>query len=151
MKKKILFLSIALISFTAFGFAADAPSISKNVMSSFNREFSNARDIQWENKADFLKAQFTINEKVLFAYFNKSGELIAVTRFISPKELPAQLLTSLKKEFSGYWISDLFEIQTESGTDHYATLENADHIMVLKSESNGNWIIFQTENKGNGE
>jgi hypothetical protein len=151
MKKKILFLSIALISITAFSFAADAPGISKNVVSSFNREFANARDIQWENKADFIKARFTINEKVLFAYFNNSGELIAVTRFISPRELSVPLLTSLKKEFTGYWISDLFEIQTESGTDHYATLENADHILVLKSEGNGNWIIFQKENKGNGE
>ncbi len=63
-------------------------AISKNVINSFNREFTNASDIQWESNANFVKAQFTINEMVLFAYFNKSGELIAVTRFISPNQFP---------------------------------------------------------------
>src|SRR5450432_4850997 len=115
MKKRILLLSIVLVSFTAFSFAADAPAISKNVISSFNKQFSNARDIKWEHQASFVKAQFTVNEKVLFAYFNNSGELIAVTRFISSDKLPPEILTSLKKITSSFWISDLFEIQTESG------------------------------------
>jgi len=41
MKKRILLLSIVLVSFTAFSFAADAPAISKNAISSFNKQFSN--------------------------------------------------------------------------------------------------------------
>jgi hypothetical protein len=147
MKKRILLLSIVLVSFTAFSFAADAPAISKNVVSSFNKQFSNARDIKWESQANFIKAQFTINDMVLFAYFNNNGELIAVTRFISPNQLPLELLTSLKKTNTGYWISDLFEIQTESGTAYYATLENADQIVVLKSEGISGWQTFQKEKK----
>jgi hypothetical protein len=151
MKKRILLLSIVLVSFTAFSFAAVAPVVSKNVISSFNRQFSSARDIQWENHANFVKAQFTMNEMVLFAYFNLNGELIAVTRFISPNQLPLELLTSLKKTYGGYWISDLFEIQTESGTAYYATLENADQISVLKSEGISGWQTFQKEKKNNAE
>ena len=134
MKKRILLLSIVLVSFTAFSFAADAPAISKNVISAFNKQFSNARDIQWETQADFVKAKFTINEMVLFAYFNNNGNLIAVTRYISPNQLPLELLTSLRNQNISYWVSDLFEIHTESGTSYYATLESADQIVVLKSE-----------------
>jgi len=59
------------------------PSV-KNVISSFNKQFSNARDIKWENQASFVKAEFTMNNMVLFAYFNNNGELLAVSRFISP-------------------------------------------------------------------
>jgi hypothetical protein len=151
MKKRILLLSIVLVSFTAFSFAADAPAISKNVVSSFNKQFSNARDIKWENGSNFVKAQFTVNEKVLFAYFNNSGELIAITRFISSDKLPPEILTSLKKITSNFWISDLFEIQTESGTEYYATLENADQIIVLKSEGTNGWQIYQREKKENAE
>jgi hypothetical protein len=151
MKKRILLLSIALISFTAFSFAADAPAISKNVISSFNKQFATAHDIKWENKANFVKAEFTQNEVVLTAYFNLNGELIAVTRFISPSQLPLELLTSLKKSNTSNWISDLFEIQTENGTAYYATLENADQIIVLKSEGNSGWQIFQKEKKENAE
>jgi len=159
MKKRILLLNIALVSFTAYSFAAVTPTgtnvapatISKNVISSFNREFSNATNIQWECQANFIKAQFNVDEMVLFAYFNKSGELIAVTRFISPNQLPLELLTSLKKTNSGYWVSDLFEIQTESGTAYYATIENADQIVILKSEGINGWQTFQKEKKVNAE
>jgi hypothetical protein len=153
MKKKILLLSIALISFTAFSFAADAPAaISKNVISSFNKQFSNARDIQWESQANFVKAQFTMNDMVLYAYFNHSGDLIAVTRFISTSQLPLSLLTSLKKQtLTGYWMTDLFEIETESGTSYYATLESADQIVVLKSDGISNWGTFKKEKKEHAE
>jgi hypothetical protein len=147
MKKRILLLSIALVSLTAFSFAADAPAVSKNIISSFNKQFSNARDIKWESQANFVKAQFTVNEMVLTAYFNESGELVAVTRFISPSQLPLELMSSLKKAHSGAWISDLFEIQTESGTSYYATLEDADQIVVLKSEGINGWQTFQKEKK----
>ena len=147
MKKRILLLSIVLVSFTAFSFAADAPAISKNVISSFNKQFSNARDIKWEQRTNFIKVEFSVNEMVLFAYFNNSGDLLAVTRFISPSQLPLELLTSLKKTYGDYWISDLFEIQTEAGTAYYATLQNADQIVILKSEGIGGWQTFQREKK----
>ena len=151
MKKRILLLSIVLVSFTAFSFAADAPAISKNVIHSFNQQFSNAKDIKWERTANYIKAGFTINDMVLYAYFNNSGELIAVTRFISPNQLPLQILNSLKKQNTGFWISDLFEIETESGTDYYATIENADQIIVLKSEGTSGWQTFQQIKKVNAE
>jgi hypothetical protein len=153
MKKRILLLSIVLVSFTAFSFAADAPvSVSKNVISSFNKQFINARDIKWESHADFVKAQFSVNDIVLYAYFNQSGDLIAITRFISPSQLPLVLLNSLKKQYSsGYWVSDLFEIETEAGTSYYANFESADQTVILKSDGISGWNTFQKEKKNNAE
>ena len=153
MKKRILLLSIVLVSFTAFSFAADAPvSVSKNVVYSFNKQFSNAHDVKWESHADFIKAEFSINDIVLYAYYNQSGDLIAVTRYISPNQLPLVLLTSLKKQFSsGYWVSDLFEIETEAGTSYYATFQSADQTIILKSEGISGWNTFQKEKKDHVE
>src|SRR3954451_22298925 len=151
MKKRILLLSIVLVSFTAFSFAADAPAISKNVISSFNQQFSKAHDVKWQQQANFVKAEFTVNDMVLFAYFNNNGELLAVTRFISPNQLPLQMLTTLKNNYSDYWVSDLFEIQSENGTSYYATIENADHILILKSEGISGWQTFQREKKAHAE
>jgi hypothetical protein len=151
MKKKILLLSIALTSLTAFSFAADGPAVSKNVLSSFNQQFSSARDIKWDFEPKYVKAQFTMNDMVLFAYFNDNGELLAVTRFISTSQLPLSLLSNLKKEFNGYWVSDLFEIQTESGTSYYATLENADQVIVVKSEGTNGWNMYKKEKRENAQ
>lgn len=149
MKKKILLLSIALTSLTAFSFAAEAPAISKNIISSFNQQFSNAHDIKWDYQAKYVKAQFIMNDMVLFAYFNDNGELLAVTRFISPNQLPLSLLSNLKKGYDSFWISDLFEIQTEGGTSYYATLENADQVIVLKSEGTNGWNTYKKEKREN--
>jgi hypothetical protein len=159
MKKRILLLSIAFVSFTAFSFASATPAttnmapaaISKNVISTFNNEFTNASDIHWESNVNFVKAQFTMNNMVLSAYFNKAGELIAVTRFIRPDQLPLGAFSSLKKTYKGYWVTDLFEIQTESGTAYYATIEDSNQIIVLKSEGTSSWQIFQKEKKENAE
>jgi hypothetical protein len=149
MKKKILFLSIALTSLTAFSFAADAPAISKNVISSFNQQFASAKDVKWNYQVKYVKAEFTMNDMVLFAYFNDNGDLLAVTRFISPNQLPLSLLSNLKKNYDTYWISDLFEIQTESGTSYYATLENADQVVVLKSDGTNGWNTYKKEKREN--
>jgi hypothetical protein len=149
MKKKILFLSIALISLTAFSFAADAPAINKNVISSFNQQFTSAKDVKWNYQVKYVKAEFTMNDMVLFAYFNDNGDLLAVTRFISPNQLPLSLLSNLKKDYDAYWISDLFEIQTENGTSYYATLENADQVVVLKSDGTNGWNTYKREKREN--
>ena len=99
-----------------------------------------------------MKAQFTIDDMVLYAYFNQSGDLIAVTRFISPSQLPMTLLASLKNQYAaGYWVSDLFEIESEAGTSYYATLESADQVIILKSEGISGWSTFKKEKKEHAE
>ncbi len=152
MKKRILFLSLAMMSLTAFSFADVAPaSVSKYVVTSFNKEFSNASNVQWVSTKNYVKAQFSVNEMVLSAYFNRNGELIAVTRNLSPNQLPLELQLSLRKNVSKNWVSDLFEIQTEAGTSYYVTIENADQVTVLKSEGTNGWQLFQKEKKENND
>ncbi len=142
MKKSMLALAITMISFSSFSFASDAPVINRNVISSFNKQFQNAKEIKWDTRKNFIRAEFAINNKVSYAYFNHNGDLIAVTRFLSPTQLPTELLSTLKYN-TGYWISDLFEIQTETGTSYYVTIENGDQKEVLKSEGNNGWEYFQ--------
>jgi hypothetical protein len=152
MKKKILLLSIALMSLTVFSFANAIPSnVNKSVVTSFNRQFSNAINVKWESTENYVKAQFSVNDMVLSAYFNGNGELIAITRNISPNQLPLELQSSLKKMVANNWISDLFEIQTEAGTSYYVTTENANQVVILKSEGTNGWQLFQKEKKENNE
>jgi hypothetical protein len=152
MKKKILLLSLAFMSLTIFSFADATPSnVSKSVVTSFNRQFSTASNVHWEITDNYIKARFNVNDVVLSAYFNRTGELIAITRFISPNQLPIELQTSLQKIVKKNWVSDLFEIQTEAGTSYYITTENADQIVVLKSEGTNGWQLFQKEKKENND
>jgi hypothetical protein len=74
------------------------------------------------------------------------GKMIALTRNISSLQLPLSLQTELKTKNEKLWISDLFEVANDQGTSYYATLENADEQIVMKS-SGSTWTIYRKQRK----
>ena len=146
---KQIFLSIATVLMMGIGaFAANTTDeVNQLAVNSFHKEFSNAQNVVWEQKQDFIKATFTLNDQVLFAYYNNNGDLQAVVRNIVSSQLPINLLTDLKKEYNGCWISELFEIASDNQTTYYVTLENADKKIVLRSNSTENWSVYAKTKK----
>ena len=69
--------------------------------------------------------------------------MVAVTRNLSTTQLPVVLQTELKKEYSEYWISDVFELSNEQGVQYYVTVENADSKILLRSSNS----VFSTYQK----
>jgi len=145
MKKMILSLAIA---FTTFGaFAAGDENVNQKVLDAFQTEFNSAREVEWTTGADYYKAAFVYNEKHVFAYYNTEGDLLGITRYISPEDLPMNLQISLKKKYSNYWISDLFEVAKSETTFYYITVEDADTKVLLKSTAGNDWSVFKTVKK----
>ena len=83
----------------------------------------------------------------MFAYYTESGELVAVVRNVVSAQLPINLLANLKKNYDGFWITDLFEVSSGSDSSYYVTLESADNVIVLKSSGLTKWEVFQKEKK----
>jgi hypothetical protein len=144
MKKIILMLAIGISSFTAF---AREENVSKKVLDAFKTEFATVKDVVWTTANDYFKASFIYNEKHVFAYYSPEGDLLGLTRYISPADLPMSLQISLKNNSNGYWISDLFEVAKNGTTTYYITLEKADTKMVLKSSGGSDWEVFKTVKK----
>lgn len=144
MKKMILTLAIAISSLAAF---AAEENVSKKVLDAFKTEFKTVKDVEWTAGSDYYKASFTYNEKHVFAYYNMDGDLLGLTRYISPVDLPLNLQISLKNKSNDYWISDLFEVAKNGTTSYYITLENADSKMVLRSAGGSDWEEFKTVKK----
>ncbi|HTI11211.1 MAG TPA: hypothetical protein VL832_21715 [Puia sp.] len=146
MKKVILSLAtVLMIGISAF--ASKNDEVNQLAVNNFNREFVSARNIVWEQKQDYLKVTFTLNEQVLFAYYNNNGDLQAIVRNIVSSQLPINLLTDVKKDYSGFWISDLFEIASDDQTTYYVTLENADKKIVLRSNGADSWDVYAKTKK----
>ncbi|MEK7225763.1 MAG: hypothetical protein AAB221_08775, partial [Bacteroidota bacterium] len=108
MKKMILSLAIALTTLSAF--AAGEENVNQKVLDAFKNEFNTVREVEWSAGADYYRAAFVYNEKYVFAYYSTEGDLLGITRYISPVDLPMSLQIGLKKKYSNYWISDLFEV-----------------------------------------
>lgn len=137
MKKMILSLAIAVSTLSAF--ASDA-NVNQKVLDAFKTEFASAKEVEWSVGANYFKATFNYNGKYVFAFYSENGELLGLTRYLSPADLPLALQANLKKNYEGYWVSDLFEASKNDGTNYYITLENADSKIVLKSSGNS-WSV----------
>ena len=147
MKKRILVWALLLTIGVSTAFANNAEGVSDKVISSFKKEFAEARDIQWEKSKEYVKATFSLNDQVMFAYYSEEGKLLAVTRNLVSGQLPINLLTDVKKNYSGYWITQLFEIAMDTENSYYITLENENLTIVLKSAGADGWELFKKDKK----
>jgi hypothetical protein len=72
---------------------------------------------------------------------------MATTRNISSLQLPVTLQAGLRKDYSEYWISNLFEMTNAEGINYYVTLQKGDTKITLKSASHTEWTAFQKTSK----
>ncbi|MDR3715558.1 MAG: hypothetical protein P4L51_22335 [Puia sp.] len=139
MKKMIVAAAMLLMAGMTSAYAEKGGGGNEAAVKSLNKDFASAKNVQWEQSKDYLKASFTINNQVLFAFYNSNGELQSVMRNIVSEQLPLSLLRNLKSGYGDYWITDLYEIAADGHTSYYVTLENPDTKLVLKSNSEYNW------------
>lgn len=144
--KRFIMLALVLTFITGTSFSNEIIGNPK-VLTSFNKKFHKAQDVKWEVRKDLFRAQFKLNGQVIFAYFNASGEQVAVSRNITIYQLPINLATDLQEGFNQYWLTELFEINTDGNTTYYATIESATHITQLKAESGYNWVVSRKDRK----
>lgn len=146
MKKSILMWAMMLTMGLTSTFANNGETINQRAVNSFKKDFAKAEDVRFESGKDFVKVTFKINDQVMFAYYSQSGERMAVTRNILSTQLPINLLSDLKKSYSTYWISDLFEVSSTDAA-YYVTLQNSDQTLVLKSNGTSGWDVYRKEKK----
>lgn len=147
MKKIILSLATVLtMGFTAFA-SGNENGVTQEARDAIRKDFASATNIKWEQASNFLKATFSFDDQVLTAYYYPNGDLQAVVRNITSDQLPISLVSSLRKNYTGYWISDLFEISSDGTTSYYVTLENSDKKMVLRSDDLASWSEYSRERK----
>jgi hypothetical protein len=147
MKRKIIIGLFMLITGISSAFANGREEVNQQIIKSFNKEFAGAQNVQWTTTKEYVRATFTLNEQVAFAYYSEDGKLLGVTRNIVSGQLPISLLTDLKKNYNAYWIADLFEMAADDENTYYVTLENSDYKVVLKSNGTNNWEVFKKERK----
>jgi hypothetical protein len=147
MKNKILIGVFIFITGISSAFANDNEEVNGRIVKSFEKEFAGAQNVQWVTTKEFVKVTFTLNEQVVYAYYGQNGSLMGVTRNILSGQLPINLLTDFKKNYSNYWISDLFEMAVNSENVYYLTLEDSNYKIVLKSNGTNGWDVYKKEKK----
>ena len=149
--KKIITAIVAMVMLTATATFANEPNktnpVEERVERSFKKEFAAAEGTNWTKINDIYKAQFTMNGQVMFAYLNEEGTLLGTYRNILSSQLPMPLMTELKGDYAGFWITELFELAKENQTNYFVTIENGEQTLVLKSENANSWIVKSKNRK----
>jgi len=145
--KPLFILLTVIASFFVKPSSANDEVVIPAVLKSFQNSFAHAKEVNWSLSQTLYKAQFVLDGLYINAFYSSDGSLVAMTRNISSSQLPIALQTSMKKEYSAFWISDLFEIANEEGTSYYITLENATTKLIMKSNNNSAWTKFQKSQK----
>lgn len=140
MRKIILMLALTISTISAFASEAE---INAKVLELFKTEFAAAKEVSWSDAGSYYKAEFTFNGQHVNAYYSKEGELLGLARYITSFDLPLSLQASLKKAYTDFWISDLFEKTKGTSTTYYITLENADTQLVLKASAGEGWTVYK--------
>lgn len=113
-------------------------NVSKTVKDAFEKNFSGAVNVTWEQTDELYFASFNLNEREVNAAYNEKGELIGISRKLQLSEVPLNVTKSLKLDFEGYTIlNTVTEMLFEGQTVYYATAEGVSKILKLKCFSDG--------------
>ncbi|HTQ27984.1 MAG TPA: hypothetical protein VMI35_07645 [Puia sp.] len=143
MKKTILAMAVVLVSGLTSAFANKTDAIDQRITASFHRDFEMAKNVSWQQENNYVKATFSLNEHILYAYYSKEGDLLALVRNVLSDHLPVVLQVELKKTYGGYWITDLFELSSDTQTTYYCSLESENEILILQSDGHAHWSVYK--------
>lgn len=138
MKKFILSSAIILALFSS-AFANHSENFKRNAQAAFQKDFIQVSDVSWAETPNFLRVTFHMDKQTLMAYYDYQGKLVGLVHNMLTTSLPKDLQEDIKKCYSKYWVSELFQVTYEEGTYYYIELKNADETIVLTTEGTNGW------------
>ena len=141
MKKTILSIAIILTLFST-AFANHPDSYNKNAVASFQKDFKTASEVSWAETNKYIIATFHMDKQTLYAYYDYQGNLLGLVHHILTTSLPENLQKDIRKYYAKYWVSELFQINTDEGTHYYIQVRNADETLVLTTDGSFGWHIY---------
>jgi hypothetical protein len=148
MKKRIAgMVALTIVMFTTTFAKNTDDNINAKALTTFTEKFADVKEVKWSKADNYYKATFKMNDQVLTAFISEAGEWMGVVRNLLSYQLPINLQTDLKKNYSQYWISELFEFATDGETVYYAIVENADQKISLKTSGQMDWSSIRKEKK----
>ena len=82
MKKTILAWAVMLTVGLTSAFANKSEDINQNAIAAFRNDFTTATNVSWQQGKDYVKATFSLNDQIMYAFYNQQGELVGVMRHL---------------------------------------------------------------------
>src|SRR5690554_1587952 len=88
-----------------------ASKVPAAVKASFDKEYANPVDVEWEKKKGNYEADFEVENIDYSAVFNEEGQLLMAKIDIEKEALPATITQKISEEYPDYIIDDADKIE----------------------------------------
>lgn len=141
--KTVLLLAILLWGAATNNTFANDSKVHPSVLRAFESNFGNRTGVKWSVVDNLYKAEFTIDDEAKAAFFSpEDGTMVAYSRYVTIGDLPYTLQRSLIQAVGSAAITEIFEVQSDTGTDYFASMQRAGETIVLKAAST-KWMIYK--------
>ena len=145
MKKVFVMLLAVVIAASAW--ASPSPENEK-VIAAFEKQFANAKDVNWTEKEGFFLASFKLNNDRMLVWYSSEGEIEAVQRSIQTNQLTFHAAETVDKLMYNKALLSLVEISKKGELFYLAKIEDEKCISVYKVSAYGDYTrIDKTKKK----
>src|SRR5215203_6816194 len=143
MKKTFVTLLALLTIGITRTLAGPATNVDPKILSAFQKEFSFAKNVKWEEEGNLARVFFSLNDQAITAWYNPNAELVTTARNILYSQLPISVMRSLDKEYSGADIRVITEISRNDETYYQIQAARQGKKFLLKANPSGNIIVLK--------
>jgi len=143
MKKTFVTLLALLTIGMTVTLASGKTDVDPKILSAFQKEFSFAKNVKWEEEGSLARVIFSLNDQGVTAWYNSDAELVTTARNILYNQLPISVMRSLDKEYAGADIFGIVEISRNDETYYQMRADKKGKKFLLKASSSGNIIVLK--------
>jgi hypothetical protein len=143
MKKTFVTLFALLTIGITVSLADPRTNVDPKILSAFEKEFSFAKNVKWEEEGSLARVIFSLNDQGITAWYNSDAELVTTARNILYNQLPISVMRSLDKEYPGADIFGIVEISRNDETWYQIQADKHGKKFLLKANSSGNIIVLK--------
>ncbi|MGK7397860.1 MAG: PepSY-like domain-containing protein [Candidatus Cyclobacteriaceae bacterium M3_2C_046] len=142
--KTLTLIIIGSIVFFACGTNQD--EVPDAIVSSFNREYPQATDVEWEDEGDEYEVEFEVDDIEREITYNQQGEVVETGIDVSEDELPEVITQYIAQNYSGYEIDDADEVERQDGQTYIEVeIENNQEEVDLLFNFQGEFVQAEVD------
>ena len=126
---------------TMFAFTSGGDKAPQKVKNAFAKKFPTAKKVKWEKENEKeWEAEFKMNRTEYSANFLSDGTWQETEHEIKEKEVPQNIMSSLKKAFPDFEMEEAEISETAKGMVYEFTIEKGETEMEVAIDTNGKLI-----------
>lgn len=114
--------------------------VTSNLTSNFEKEYSNATDIEWENEMDLFKVKFDVNRMEHEIWYDASGKMIKMEKEMNETILPQAVKSKISSSYTSFKTDDIEMKKENDKTTYEVELEDGRNEKTVIFDESGSVI-----------